>query len=372
MSGLMRKFVGRAGMRVLDGGEGRLLRSRAQALGGGARLDDPAGIIERVFAIQSQDVTAAALGLRARGRNLTLGAVAASEERGELVRGWFMRGTLHTVAGRDYRWLTGLFGPVVLKAGARRLRELGLDEALCGRAERVIEDVVGERGTASRAELTGALAKLGVDPSGQAPFHLIRRAALRGRICFGPSRDGEQVFTLLDSLLPAGDGPGWEGDAAVAELARRYLRAHAPASLQDFTTWSGLPAATARRAWKDLESGDETLPCRVLDQDCLLPADRAAELDAPRDAAPDVRLLPMYDGYLLAYRSRELSVPPTAERLVWPGGGQIRATVLADGLAIGTWSRNPDRSVNATLFNPATTPDLSAEKADVLRFLHSA
>lgn len=53
-----------------------------------------------------------------------------------------------------------------------------------------------------------------------------------------------------------------------------------------------------------------------------------------------MRLLPAYDNYLVGYRSRELSVPAEHERLVWPGGGQIRATVMVDGLAVGTWSRD--------------------------------
>lgn len=87
----------------------------------------------------------------------------------------------------------------------------------------------------------------GVDPRRQAPFHLIRRAALRGHICPVPRRGDAPAFTLLDSWLPT--APDLSTDKAAAELARLYPAAHAPASVDDFVSWSGLPRSTARRAW---------------------------------------------------------------------------------------------------------------------------
>ncbi|ROO85840.1 winged helix DNA-binding protein [Actinocorallia herbida] len=359
-------------MRVLDREHAGRVRAGSQAVGGGVRLDGPAGIVARVFALQAQDAGAAALGLRARGKDLSAADVEEAVARRELVRGWFMRGTLHLVPGADHRWLTALLGPVFRKAGARRLRELGLDEPLCERAERAMEGTLGARGTATRAELTEVLGGLGVDTSGQAPFHLIRRAALGGRIRFGPDRDGAPAFLLTEPGASPGDR-WFEGDAAVGELARRYLRGHAPASLRDFGTWSGLPAAPVRRAWQALAASGEAFPCRVLDDDCLMPADRVAELDVPGGTSPDVRLLPAYDGYLVGYRSRQAAVRPEDAHRVWPGGGQIRATVLADGQAVGTWSAKAGE-IELALFGSVTVPGeaLAAERADVVRFLRAA
>lgn len=51
------------------------------------------------------------------------------------MHGWFMRGTLPTVAASGSRWLLGLLSPLFLKASRRRHAELGLDEELCARAE---------------------------------------------------------------------------------------------------------------------------------------------------------------------------------------------------------------------------------------------
>ncbi|MFG2720071.1 winged helix DNA-binding domain-containing protein [Streptomyces sp. NPDC048416] len=363
-------------MGVLDHEQARTLRARGQGIGGNVRFGSAAEVVERVLAVQAQDSRAGALGIRVRANGLTCADVRrALEEDRSIVRGWFLRGTLHMVPSTDARWLLGLLGPHFLRLSARRYRELGLDEALCDRAEGVLVKVLGDEGPSTRAQLTEHLASVGVSPHGQAVFHLIRRAALRGVVCHGPERDGEATFVLVADWLPARAG-GPTGEAAESELARRYLRAHAPASPQDFATWSGLPQTAARRAWHTLGTTGHLTPCHILDESSTLPRDRVAEVGLAPPAAPDVRLLPAYDNYLLGYRSRALSVPPAHERQVWPGGGQIRPTVVADGLARGTWARGrggADTTVSLFPSQPgeaaALAGGIAAETADIARFL---
>ncbi|MFE9421697.1 winged helix DNA-binding domain-containing protein [Kitasatospora sp. NPDC006697] len=348
----------------------RTERARSQALAGGVREAGVAAVVRRVFAVQAQDATAAGLGIRVRGREITAeGVRAAYEDQRSIVRGWLMRGTLHTVPAEEYRWLLRLLAPRLLAGTGRRYGQLGLDDGLRQRSDRLLRRALGEHGPLTRMELTERLTALGVAPEGQAPIHLIRHAALGGILCHGPRRDGAATYALLDDWLPA-DQPGRpEGEAAVAELARRYLAAHAPAAVEDFAAWSGLPVGWARRAWAALaragataEYGTQTVP--------------AGWTPAPRDAsaAPDVRLLPAYDGYLLAYRTREESVPGPQQARVWPGGGVIRPTALADGLAVATWSRTGARVVGIEEFEPlpsAVAEGLAVEVAAVGRFLRA-
>src|SRR5690606_38994420 len=244
------------------------------------------------------------------------------------------RGTLHLVPAADVRWLLALLGPVFLAAGRRRYTELGLDDALLARADALILEAVAES-PLTRAELTERLTGIGVPANGRAAFHLSRRNALAGRICQGPARGGQPAYVALDDWLPGTD-PGWEPEEAAARLAGRYLAAYAPASAADFAHWSGLPAAVARAAWRTLDTVEVT----VAGKPCALPAERADEIAAAAPDGPgDLRLLPAYDNYLVGWRDRTLSVPPGRERAVWPGGGQIRPTVVVDGHAAGTWRR---------------------------------
>jgi hypothetical protein len=358
-------------MPIITPERARSMRARAQGLAGGVRGGDVPEVIGRAFAIQAQDAEAAALGLRVRGARITRRDVSAAYGPGPaLVRGWFMRGTLHAVAAHDARWLLGLLGPVFLAASRRRYAELGLDERLQEHAEHLVTEAVGADGPLTRTELTARLAGIGVPATGQAAFHLIRRAALRGRICHGPDRGGEATFALLDELVPSG-GPEPAAHEAAAELARRYLAAHAPASAEDFIAWSGLPAGPARQGWRALEDVAEV---GIGGGVHVLPRARLGELEEPeRERPPDVRLLPAYDGYLVGYRTRGLSVPAAHAGRVWAGGGQIRPVVLADGLAVATWTRR-ERAVGVAPFEPLppeTGAGIAEESADVARFLAS-
>ncbi|MBJ6641807.1 AlkZ family DNA glycosylase [Streptomyces sp. DHE7-1] len=345
------------------------LRAHAQALAGGAREASAEAVVQRVFAIQSQDATAADLGVRVRARDLTAGAIrTAYEDERSIVRGWYMRGTLHTIPSDDARWVARLLSPRILAASSRRYRQLGLNDDLRRRADHLIRRVLAVHGPLTRADLTGHLTTLGVRPDGQAPFHLIRHAALTGVLCHGPQRAGEATYVLLDDWLPPAGRFQGEGDTALVELARRYLAAHAPAAEEDFAAWSGLPISWARRAWKLLAESGVITEYGVL----TMIAGRSWELPGPSDS-PDVRMLPAYDDYLVGYRTREVSVPAAHQARVWPGGGVIRPTVIADGLAIATWSRGSGaRSVQVSAFEPVP-PEIQRkvdmEQDAVLRFL---
>ncbi|MFE0423555.1 winged helix DNA-binding domain-containing protein [Streptomyces sp. NPDC058953] len=347
----------------------RRLRAHAQALAGGARETSAEAVVRRVFAIQSQDATAADLGIRVRGRDITAQAVrTAYEDERSIVRNWYMRGTLHTIPGEDARWVSQLLSPRILAATSGRYQQLGLDDDLRRRADDLIRRVLAAHGPLTRAELTEHLTTLGTPPDGQAPFHLIRHAALTGVLCHGPQRAGEATYVRLDDWLPTTGGAQWEGDSALAELARRYLAAHAPATLEDFATWSGLPVTWARRAWKMLaESGAITAHGAL-----TMLAGRVEQQTSTPDA-PDIRMLPAYDNYLVGYRTREASVPAVHEARVRPGGGLIRPTVIADGLAIATWSRGSgSRSIQVDAFEPVPPRierEISMEKAAVVLFL---
>src|SRR6266436_1433476 len=94
-------------------------------------LDDhpPAGVtavVSAVAGIQAQDITAAAMSIRARSPGLALAGLrrAVWEDR-SLVLTWTMRGTRHLHPAADVRWLLAIFGPVFGRPG-RRAEQLGI------------------------------------------------------------------------------------------------------------------------------------------------------------------------------------------------------------------------------------------------------
>jgi hypothetical protein len=194
---------------------------------------------------------------------------------------------------------------------------------------------------------------------GQAAYHLLRYAALIGLTCFGPPRDGENAFVLLEDWIPrAGDDRRDE-----TELARRYLVAHAPAGAEDFATWSGLGSAAARRAFEDLAHELARAPGGTLRPRARRPAARANV----------VRLIPAFDPYLLGWRNRSFAVPARYAKEVNRGGGWVRGVALVDGRAVSTWTIDRGGAGARVRLRPfgrlQRSSALDAEIRDVERFL---
>ncbi|MFG2042596.1 winged helix DNA-binding domain-containing protein [Dactylosporangium sp. NPDC048998] len=346
-------------------------RMRAQLLAG-----PPArGVldaVERVVGVQAQSWPAARLAVRARTRGLRAADVDRALASGELARTWLMRGTLHLVSAADLGWLTGLFGPLNRAAGRRRREELGVDDDTAERALAEIPGILAGAGPMDRAELVARLAGRGVriEPTGQAPAHLVAYAAAAGVLCRGPDLAGGRPSVILAEEVrvaaAAAGGPrrgdfegDFEGDAALRELARRYLLGYGPADAADLAAWSGLPAATARRALALLGS-DPELP------------DVASESGASMSLPP--RLLGQFDTVLLGHRDRDFVLRAEHAKRVNAGGGMVAATLLVGGEVVGLWRRTGRRLTLQPFDGPgalpaATRDALEAEAADVARFL---
>ena len=353
----------------------RRLRMRAQRLTGG-RPREVAGVVRAVLGLQAQDTPASRLAVRPRSTGLDEAAVrrACNQDR-PVVRTWAMRGTLHLVAAEDAGWLVALLGPVFAAAGRRRRLQLGLDDGLCERALEALPAVLAA-GPLSRDDLVRGLAAEGIklDPSGQAPAHLVGYAALRGLVCRGPDLDGDQAsYVLLEDWVGPGRAVGraLDPDDALAELARRYLAGHGPAGPADLAAWSGLPVGRARRAFelvghelREVEGGGRRL---------WTPA--GAGTSRSRAGEPVVRLLGRFDDYLLGWRDRDLVLDPRFARQI-QAGGWIHPALVVDGRVAGTWRarRAGGRlDVTAAPFSGrlprGTRPALEAEAADLGRFL---
>jgi hypothetical protein len=352
----------------------RGLRIRAQRLHpstreGAAPVDD---ILRDVVALQAQVPEAAALGVRARSTGLTAADVErARVDSQKVVRTWCLRGTLHLLAAEDVPWLLRLLAQPVLAGNRKRYEELGLDDITVSRALEVIGDAIAEGEPLTRAELAEHLARSGIDPAGQRIAHLVGRAALEGLLCLGPHRGGKATYMPL----PPTASRRIERDDALAQLARRYIRAYGPAGPLDLAAWSGLSVPDARLAWSSLEG--EAVEVSVAGEPAWIPAERVDWVEERDLRIPIVALLPSFDAYLLGYRTRDLSVPSAHGRKIWPGGGWLHPTVISDGRAVATWKTERRRDRLALSVAPFASLSrqirraIKEEAADIGRFLET-
>ena len=342
-------------MRALTTDNLRQLRLRHQWL---AHREEycAAQVVRQLCALQAQEWASAQLAIQARSKDITQAAIQhAREVDRSIVLSWSLRGTLHLVAADDLRWLLALCGEGAIRSTRRRYQQLGLTEAIRAEALEAIIAILGREGALNRAELAVALGEYGIPVAGQAIHHLVRFAALRGVVCHGPERAGKLTFVLLEEWLPeiapAPSDP-------LAELARRYLIACAPATVKDFAQWSGLRAAQARAAWAAVSADSRRVT--TADGEALMLANQG-EIS---EAATTLRLLPRYDNYLLARKDRRFIISPVHARQVYPGGGLIRACVLINGEAKASWKLEKRRKGLRVAVSPYET--LSAAELALL------
>ena len=317
-----------------------LRRARARALllsGSGSR--DLGVVVRTVVGVQAQDRAAAALAIRVRGCRSTAREVAAAcGEGGPLVLTWSLRGTRHLHHVEDVRWLLAVAGPSFAAGSPARERQLGIAGDAGDRAVGAVRDAVRRRGPLTRPQVKEVLARRGVDASGQAPIHVLRRAALQGVLCVVPTEEGQETYVPLDGRAPP--RPPVAREAALGELARRFLHGYGPAAPEDLAAWSGLPRRAAADAWAAI--GDELTEVAVPGGAAWILTTDVRPLRAAARRPVPVRLLPAFDPLLLGYADRETLVPRIHARRVNAGGGMIRPTVLTDEGIVGTWSPRRD------------------------------
>src|SRR4029077_15147612 len=104
-------------------------------------------------------------------------------------------------------------------------QEEGVPADQPAKAVRLIARMLERDGPLIRSEIADRLRRQGIRTDRHAIAHLVWVAGARRVICFAPDRVGEQCYVLVRDWL--GELKPMDRDAALAELAVRYLTAHA-------------------------------------------------------------------------------------------------------------------------------------------------
>lgn len=334
-------------------------RLAAQCLTGPA-APGPLALALRLGALQAQDYGQALWALGSRlGSSVTRTDVVEAIERREVLRTWPMRGTIHFVPAADARWMVALSEARMLASTRLRRTQLDIDEDILTRSAEVLSRALSGGKPVPRPELIQAFAAAGIKIDGQRGYHLLWHAAQTGLICLGPMAGKQQTFVLLDDWVPAPTRLSRE--EALAELARRYVTGHGPATVHDFAWWGGLTVGDARRA---LASAGPDVRVTAVDGVDHWHADHGA----PGDPA-GARLLAAFDEYLLGYKDRAAVLAPEHAKEIVPGGNGVFFPMLVlDGQVVGSWRRTLSAKWVDIELSPfaatAKTRDLFAPEAE--------
>jgi hypothetical protein len=318
-------------------------------------------VADRLLAIQGQDPRGARLAVRSRSTGLTAADVdrALTEDR-SLVITWLNRCTLHLVRSEDYWWLHELTAKPQFQVGCLRiLARLGVAEQQADKGVAVVEQALRTDGPLSRAQIAERLAAAGLPRKSGVALHVLMLASLRGNAVRGPMVGAQHAYVSTHDWLGS-PRPAFDRDVALAELARRYLAGHGPASDRDLAKWAGLPLGQVRRGLQAIAAELRERP------------DDLAELAAAstgEESLPPPRLLGAFDAVLLGWESRDHIL--AGHQGIVTVNGQFRPFALVGGRAAGIWAYSAGQ-VTMDRFGalPADVEAaLGAEALDVARFL---
>jgi hypothetical protein len=290
-------------------------------------------VVARLGAVQAQDYGASKWGIAQRTSGLTDARIEKEIDDGTIVRTHVLRPTWHFVAAPDIGWMLGLTAPRVHAANAYWYRFLEVDDAVARRGRGVIEKALRDGKHLTRGELGQALtsAKIQVENPTRLAC-IVMRAELDGVICSGARRGKQSTYALLEERVTR--PTSLERDAALLELARRYFTTRGPAMIADFTWWSGLTAADARRG---VEAAATYLEHRSIEGRSywFSAAGRQARI-----SSPIAHLLPNFDEYFIGLKDRSAFGARLNSSRVKPRATGLAGHVLAvNGQMVGAWRR---------------------------------
>ena len=314
----------------------------AQGLVPATAARSPLDAVENLAALQGQQASAIPWAIGVRCAGVSRARVEESFARGELVRSWPMRGTVHVTSARDHHWLRRLLRHR-RAAWERQALSQGLTDALVERAAQVACDLLetSPQGV-SRAELVTAWGSSGIDTvtasssqDGLRRRHLIMRLNLDGVLTAGPVRAGEHLIVDARPLPGApGVAKGESGhEEALAVLAARYAWGHGPIDEADLARWTGLTLTEARRALAGAREAGESVGLPLAERGGgLARADLADLVEDFRAEAEAMLALPSFDELHVGYKDRSCLTDEAGEALICPAkNGMFRPIAVAGG-----------------------------------------
>ncbi|HJV03721.1 MAG TPA: crosslink repair DNA glycosylase YcaQ family protein, partial [Actinomycetota bacterium] len=169
---------------------------------------------------------------------------------------------------------------------------------------------------------------------------------------------------------------GWkrvDGEEAMGEVYRRYLRTFGPATHLDFASWWGDQPGRFKATRVRLEA--EELEQVSIEGTTAWAVSSDVRRTARMEPSTSVRLLPNFDAYVMGFRPRERFHDGRVTARIFRTAGWISPVVLVGGRAEGVWGyERASRGVEVTVepFGklPAATKKALAEEVDRLgRFL---
>lgn len=294
----------------------------------GAEFSSVKELVRWMGAVQAQDYSMAKYALAVRLKNSTHQTIEDAINKAEIIRTHVLRPTWHFVAAEDIRWMLELTAKNINRLMASNNKRLELDEKTFRKCNTIIEKLLRDGKHLTRKEIMTALEKKGIKTNDLRAGHIMFRAETDLVVCNGIKRDKQFTYALFDERVPSTKKKARE--EALAELALRYFKSHGPASLQDFTWWSGLSVTDAKNGLEPIKSNLTSEKFR----ENIFWFDGDSGFKKPKNA---VVFLPAFDEFLISYKSREVSIESKNTHKAFTNNGIFNPIIVHNAKVIGIW-----------------------------------
>ncbi|MFH6997780.1 winged helix DNA-binding domain-containing protein [Flavobacterium sp. FlaQc-57] len=205
----------------------------------------PQEIVKHLGAMQAQDYAMAkwAIGSRCDASEKKIEETINSAQ---IIRTHILRPTWHFVSADDIYWMLDVSAPQVKRFTASAAKKYGFDAKKLDQTNTKIEKLLAGNNHLTRDEI---MQELNIKKTSSDDFlsaAIMMNAELDGLVCNGRMKGKQITYALLEErvLKPKTKLTKEEG---LAKLAQKYFESHGPATLLDFSWWSGFSPTVCKQ-----------------------------------------------------------------------------------------------------------------------------
>jgi hypothetical protein len=291
----------------------------------------PQEIVHHLGAMQAQDYAMAKWAIGSRC-DATEKEIEEAINSAQIIRTHILRPTWHFVSADDIYWMLELSAPQVKRFTTSASKKYGYDAKKLDQINTHIEKLLAGNNHLTRDEI---MQELGIKKTSNEDFlsaAIMMNAELDGLVCNGKMKGKQITYSLLEERVSK-PKTKLTKEEALAKLALRYFESHGPATLLDFSWWSGFSATSCKLAVNAIELQLNSI--EIEGQKYWFKKDFPNE-DNFRES---VHFLPAFDEILISYKTREASILLEHQSKAFTNNGIFKPIILENSKVIGTWKR---------------------------------
>lgn len=291
----------------------------------------PQEVVRHFGAMQAQDYAMAKWAIGSRC-DASENKIEEAINSAKIIRTHILRPTWHFVSPDDIYWMLDLSAPQVKRFTASAAKKFGYDAKKLDQTNNTIEKLLAGNNHLTRDEI---MLELGIKKTSKEDFlssAIMMNAELDGLVCNGKMKGKKITYALLEERVSKPQNK-LSKEEALAKLAQRYFESHGPATLLDFSWWSGFPLTTCKLVLNAIEL--QLNKITIENQEYWFKNDSS---DA-HNFRESIHFLPAFDEILISYKTREASFKTEHQSKVFTNNGIFKPIILENGKVIGIWKR---------------------------------